>query len=120
MPNCEWGWRTRFDNLGLVADLGPSTRLRAQAMRGRSLMGFEEAGTIWIDNRFRSAFALITQELGKGSLSGRFEAFATRHRGSGINSSDDEKGYAATIAARRSFGKHASRPPRSTARHQQE
>ena len=57
----EWGWRTRFDNIGLVADLGPSTRLRAQAMRGRSLMGLEEAGRIWVDNRFRSAFALITQ-----------------------------------------------------------
>lgn len=104
----EWGWRTRFDNLGLVADLGPSTQLRAQAMRGRSLMGFEDAGRIWIENRFRSAFALITQELGKGSLSGRFEAFATRHNGSRINSTDDEQGYAATIAVRRSLNKHAS------------
>ena len=104
----EWGWRTRFDNLGLDADLGPSTRLRAQAMRGRSLMGFEEAGRIWVDNRFRSAFALITQELGKGSLSARVEAFATRHRGSGIKSTDNENGLAATIAVQRSIGKHAS------------
>ena len=37
----EWGWRTRFDNVGLVADLGPATQLRAQAMRGHTLMGPE-------------------------------------------------------------------------------
>ena len=104
----EWGWRTRFDNLGLVADLSPFTQLRAQAMRGRALMGFEEEGRIWIDTRFRSAFALITQQLGKGSLSGRVEVFATRHHGSAITSNDDENGYAATIAVRRSLGEHAS------------
>ena len=28
----EWGWRTQFTNLGLVADLGPGTQLKAQAL----------------------------------------------------------------------------------------
>jgi hypothetical protein len=36
----QWGWRTRFWNVGLVADLGPSTRLLAQGMTGTTLMGF--------------------------------------------------------------------------------
>jgi hypothetical protein len=107
-PDMEWGWRTRFDNVGLVADLGPSTSLRAQAMRGHTLMGPKEAGTIWVDTRFRSAFAMITQRLAKGSVSGRIEAFATRNRGSGVIGDDDEKGWAATLAARRTLGAHVS------------
>jgi hypothetical protein len=36
----EWGWRTQFDNLGLVADLGAGTQLKAQAMQGRTRMGY--------------------------------------------------------------------------------
>lgn len=104
----EWGWRTRFDNLGLVADLGRSTQLRAQAMRGRALMGFKKNGLIWVDTRFRSAFALVTHKFGKGSLSGRVEAFATRNHGSKLESADDESGWAATVDARRPLGEHAS------------
>jgi hypothetical protein len=104
----EWGWRTRFDDFGLVADLGPSTQLRAQAMRGHTLMGPKEAGTIWVDTRFRSAFALITQRLAKGSVSGRIEAFATRNRGSGVTDDDNEKGWAGTVGFRRTLGEHAS------------
>jgi hypothetical protein len=104
----EWGWRTRFDNVGLVADLGPSTQLRAQAMRGHTLMGPEEAGTIWVDMRFRSAFALITQRLAKGSVSGRIDAFATRNRGSGVIDDDNEKGWAVTVDGRRALGPHTT------------
>jgi hypothetical protein len=104
----EWGWRTRFNNVGLVAELGPSTQLRAQAMRGHALMGPKEAGTIWIDTRFRSAFALITQRLAKGSTSGRIEAFETRNRGSGVTDDDNENGWAATVDFRRTLGEHAS------------
>jgi hypothetical protein len=104
----EWGWRTRFDDVGLVADLGPATQLRAQAMRGHALMGPEEAGTIWIDMRFRSAFALITQQLAKGSVSGRIEAFETRNHGSGVIDDDNEEGWAATLGFRRPLAGYAS------------
>jgi hypothetical protein len=104
----EWGWRTRFNNVGLVADLGPATQLRAQAMSGHTLMGPKEAGTIWVDTRFRSAFGLITHRLSKGSVSGRIEAFATRNGGSGVTDDDNEKGWAATAGFRRTLGNHAS------------
>src|SRR3954471_10583319 len=32
----EWGWRTQFDNIGLIADLGSGTEIKAQAMQGHS------------------------------------------------------------------------------------
>jgi len=104
----EWGWRTRFGNVGLVADLGPATQIRTQAIRGRALMGYEEQGRIWVDTRFRSAFALVTQRLANGSVSGRIEAFATRNQGGMVVDDDDEKGWAATLGARRTLGAHAS------------
>src|SRR6185295_4647749 len=52
----EWGWHTQFDDLGLVADLGGGAELRAQALTGRTRMGYVEEGRRWVDNRFRSAF----------------------------------------------------------------
>ena len=53
----EWGWRTKFDNLGLAASLGDGAELKAQAMQGRTRMGYVEDGGRWVNNRFRSAFA---------------------------------------------------------------
>jgi hypothetical protein len=51
----EWGWRTHFNNIGVEADV-EGTRIRAQAMTGRTRMGYEEPplGRHWIDMRFRS------------------------------------------------------------------
>lgn len=100
----EWGWRTRFDNVGVTATLGPATELRAQAMRGHTVMGFVEEGGRLVDMRFRSAFALITRRFGdKASLSARGEAFATRNHGSEVTSADDEDGWAVTAAGKRSL-----------------
>ncbi|MDB5704847.1 MAG: hypothetical protein JWN66_1963 [Sphingomonas bacterium] len=103
----QWGWRTRFTELGGTAALG-ATRITAQAMAGRTGMGFPMAGGIWVDTRFRSAYALLTQTIGKGSLSGRIEAFGTRSEGSVSGPEDSEDGWAATLAARRSFGEHVT------------
>jgi hypothetical protein len=99
----QWGWRTRFWNLGAVADLGPSTRLIAQAMTGTTLMGFipPTATRYWVDTRFRSAFALLTHRIGAGAISGRFELFDTDERGSRMNHAEEsETGWAATAAGR--------------------
>ena len=98
----EWGWRTRFDNVGLTASLAPSTELRMQALQGRTEMGFvEEDNRRLVEMRFRSLFALVTQRFGDASsVSGRIEAFDTRNRGSEVTSDDDETGWAATLAAK--------------------
>ncbi|MBO0748938.1 MAG: hypothetical protein J2O44_00705, partial [Porphyrobacter sp.] len=74
-PSLQWGWRTRFWNFGLVADLGSRTKLVSQAMTGTTQMGFvpPNATEHWINTRFRSAFVLLSQRIGRGALSGRAE-----------------------------------------------
>ena len=99
----QWGWRTRFWNLGAVVDLGPSTRLLAQAMTGTTLMGFVPQGETryWVDTRYSSAYALLTHRLGDIALSGRFELFETKERGSEmVAAEENEDGWAATLAGR--------------------
>jgi hypothetical protein len=99
----QWGWRTRFWNLGAVVDLGPSTRLLAQGMTGTTLMGFipNNATRYWVDTRYSSAYALLTHQFGDIAASGRFEVFETKERGSRMVSADeDEDGWAVTVAAR--------------------
>ena len=99
----EWGWRTRFDNLGLVANLGGDTELKAQALQGTTKMGFAEEGRRWVDARFRSAFALLTRHFGPYGVAGRIEAFGTRNRGSDVGEEYDEKGWSAMIAGKRDW-----------------
>jgi hypothetical protein len=100
----EWGWRTAFDNAGAMAELGGGNEIRVQAMRGRTRMGITDASGIWVDNRFRSAFALFTHRFGKSSVAGRIEAFASRQHGSLVGRESDEDGWAATIAGKRQIG----------------
>jgi hypothetical protein len=104
----EWGWRTRFDHVGAVAKLGAGTELKLQAIKGRAIMGYDDGEGIWVDSRFRSAFALVTQSIGSVHAAARLETFATRQHGSLIASESDEDGWAATLAARREFGRYLS------------
>lgn len=98
----EWGWRTRFENVSLRARPGGGAwELQAQAMRGRTRMGFPIDGVRWVDTRFRSAFAMATRRLPEGSATARIEWFGTRNHGSGLLPEDDEDGWAGTLAARR-------------------
>lgn len=100
----EWGWRTRFTNLGLEAELGPSTQLKAQALAGRTLMGFTTNGQRFVDNRFRSAFAMLVHKAGTLGIALRGEAFATRNQGSIADDEYNETGWSGMIAARREWG----------------
>jgi hypothetical protein len=101
----EWGWRTRFDNLGAVAQLGPTTEFKLQAIDGRTRMGFIEPGESrrWVDNHFRSAFAMIVHHFGAIGVAARAEAFDTRNHGSDIDDEYDDKGWSAMIAAKREW-----------------
>lgn len=100
----EWGWRTRFNELGIVADLSPATELKAQALQGRTRMGFPMDGRRWVDNRFRSAFLLASQAVGRFGLAARIEGFDTRNRGSLADDEYDETGWSAMLAGKRDFG----------------
>jgi hypothetical protein len=101
----EWGWRTQFDHVGAVADLGAGTQVKLQALQGRTRMGDLEEGRRWIDNRFRSAFVLVTRPFGPFGLAARAEAFDTRNRGSWVGEEYDDSGWSAMIAGKRDFGR---------------
>jgi hypothetical protein len=100
----EWGWRTKFDHVGAVVDLGGGTRFKLQALNGSTCMGMTEEGGIWIDNRFRSAFILASHDFARGGIAARLDAFDSRQRGSLMDSEYNETGWAATLAAHRDFG----------------
>jgi hypothetical protein len=97
----QWGWRTRFWNLGVNADLGPNTRLLAQGMTGSTIMGFKTAGKRWVHTEFRSAFVSLTQTLtDKAAVTGRIETFRTHETGSRMSPDESEHGWSTTVALR--------------------
>lgn len=102
----EWGWRTHFNNIGVAAEVA-GLKIRAQAMTGRTRMGFEEppSGRHWVDMRFRSAFLLVSHPVGSVGIAARVEAFDTHNRGSWWGDEYDDSGWAATLAAKREWGR---------------
>jgi hypothetical protein len=100
----EWGWRTQINHLGVAADLGGGNHLKIQALAGRTRMGMDEGMGIWIDNRFRSAFALASHDFAKGGVAARIDAFDSREHGSLVAAESNETGWAATLAGHRDFG----------------
>ena len=103
----EWGWRTKFDDVGLVADLGGGAQFKAQALQGRTHMGYAINSARWVDDRFRSAFALVTRPFGVFAITARGDVFDTRNRGSLIDDDYDETGWSAMIAGKREW-KHVT------------
>ncbi|HVQ10051.1 MAG TPA: hypothetical protein VMS43_16625 [Allosphingosinicella sp.] len=96
--NLQWGWDTRFLNLGARVDLGGRTRLLAQALAGTTEMGPEENGHYWVETRFRAAYLRLTHRIGRVALSGRIDLFDTRQTGSQVAPDDGEEGWSATAA----------------------
>jgi hypothetical protein len=102
-PSGQWGWRTRFWNLGINADLGPKTRLLAQGMTGSTIMGFRDPVTNrrWVHTRFSSAYVSVTQTLTpKAAVTGRIEGFRTHEMGSEMSPLESEHGWSTTVALR--------------------
>jgi hypothetical protein len=95
----QWGWQTRFINVGARANVGPHTLLLAQALSGTTYMGFKQNGCDWVETRFRSAYLRLTHQLGPVALTGRLDLFDTRQRGSRLLRDDNEDGWSATSAA---------------------
>src|SRR5260221_4558607 len=99
----EWGWRTRFNSAGIVADLGSGTEFKAQALQGRTRMGFPDDGKRWINNRFRAAYMMLNHTFGSFGASARLDAFDTRNRGSDVGAEYDEHGWSAMLAGKRDW-----------------
>jgi hypothetical protein len=96
----QWGWRTRFWNLGLNADVAPGTKILAQAMIGSTIMGFPINGENWVHTDFQSAYLLAVHDFGKFAVTGRIESFQTREHGSEMATGNSEDGWAWTVAGR--------------------
>jgi hypothetical protein len=95
----QWGWRTRFLNVGARVDFSGRTRLLAQALTGSTQMGQDPGDEdFWVDTRFRAAFLRLTHELGPVALSGRLDLFETRQRGDYVDAEDGEDGWSLTGA----------------------
>ena len=97
--NLQWGWDTRFLNVGARIELGPHTRLLAQALTGTTAMGYPVGGRLWVETRYRAAYLRVTHQTGRLALSGRLDLFDTRQRGSWLLAEDDSEGWALTGTA---------------------
>ena len=95
-PTKQWGWRTRFLNAGLTAEVGPHTRVLIQGMTGATEMGFKTGGEFWVHTLFQSAYILVTHQIDKVALTGRVEAFGTHEKGSQMSPRNSENGWALT------------------------
>jgi hypothetical protein len=103
----QWGWRTRFWNLGINANVAPGTKLLVQGMTGSTIMGVPNAaGQYWVHTDFQSAYALAVHDFGKFALTGRIESFQTREHGSQMSPLNSEDGWAATAAVRVPIDNH--------------
>jgi hypothetical protein len=72
----QWGWDTRFWNLGASIKLGEDLRIKAQALKGVTLMGIKTP-QIWIDVDYQSAYLLVSRAFGEKALTGRVDYFET-------------------------------------------
>ena len=93
----------------VTAVVGYFVVLRAQALTGRTRMGFaDDSGRRWVDCYFRSAFGLLSHDFKDGGIALRGEAFATRQAGTLVLADDGETGWATTVAAHRAVNRHLS------------
>lgn len=86
----QWGWLTRFYDVGAEYPLGPRTVLSGQAMTGRTVSLFGHGGHGYrFDVQFRSAYLKLTQTRGPDSWTVRVDVFATQ----GAHPSPGDRAY---------------------------
>jgi hypothetical protein len=104
----QWGWRTRFVNLGARIDVDARTTVLAQALTGGTEMGFDTGNGIWVETRFRSAFLRLSHRRGPATFSLRMDGFETRERGSEMGAIESESGWALTGAGSARIDDHVT------------
>jgi len=99
MRHDQWGWDTRFWNLGVQARPAGDVEVLCQYMRGTSVMGWRRSDGWAFDVAFDTAYLLATRHLNNGArLTGRADYFAVKDRSWRSKDDNTEKGYAATVA----------------------
>jgi len=78
--NGQWGWRTRFYNMGAVVPLNPNLTLSGQVLKGRTsaLLGGLEGYRF--DVTFNSAYLKLTEHFGTDTFTERLESFSTNNQ----------------------------------------
>jgi hypothetical protein len=104
----QWGWWTRFVDVGARFDLDDRTQLLGQALFGQTQMG--PAGPDrWVDTDFSAAYLLISRQLrDEDSITGRFDVFETRDATDASYGLTQEHGWALTADYRRPLSRHAT------------
>lgn len=96
----QWAWQTRFSALSALWTPDEATRIRAQALTGRTWMGYAAPET-WADVGFRAAYVMATRDVGTGAASLRIDAFDTHDHTRAKLDAADEHGWAITGGWRR-------------------
>jgi hypothetical protein len=100
----QWSWETQFTNVGLSWRPDPRLHIRAQALSGRTWMGYATPQT-WVDVSFRAAYLMGTWAFGEGetptAASLRLDAFDTKDHTWVIADDNNEHGWSATAGLRR-------------------
>ena len=107
--NAQWGWATRFWNLGTQYRLSDRDVLLSQVMTGDTHMGFTiNANDLYaIAARFDSAYLMLSHDLGEGAkLTGRVDYFAVQDLSLRRLDDNAEHGYALTVAWMRPLTAH--------------
>ncbi|MHB8528701.1 MAG: hypothetical protein ACYC8V_04205 [Caulobacteraceae bacterium] len=103
----QWAWATRFTEAGAALRLDEKTRVLTQAVVGRTQFGFETSQGLFADVGFRSVYALLSRDVGRSTLTGRIDLFATSDHAARTGESNAERGWALTAAYRYPISRHA-------------
>jgi hypothetical protein len=100
LRNGQWGWATRFYNLGLAWRLTAKDELLSQYMTGQTATGWPVGqGYRVVDAGFESAYLLLSHRCDDGArLTGRIDYFAVKDHSKRAVDDNGETGYAATLA----------------------
>jgi hypothetical protein len=99
-PDLQWAWLTTFTDVGLRWDADDRTVVLAQALWGRTVMGYPTPGGRFINMDFSSAYVLGTRTFGKSALTARLDLFDTHDNAALFLGDDNEHGWALTGAWR--------------------
>jgi hypothetical protein len=103
----QTAWRTRFWNLGAMASLGEGTTAKSQVIWGNTLVGPDTPYGIPGDVDFRTAYLLLSQDLGAGMITARADWFETGDNSFVANDNNNEDGWAAALAYKHSLKRYA-------------
>lgn len=94
----QFGWRTKFDHLGVQATLPGDVGLIGQWMQGSTVWGWYFNGVRAVDADFYSGYLLLTKALQRHRLSLRYDTFDVSENDDFPLDENSEYGHAWTIA----------------------